>query len=127
MIAEIARSCKTQVLEVFGPLLLLKDVVSLKHQLTKLIFYVEKSQTAIEMPICLDGDKILKVLNLYEKCLSKDSVEAFAKALKHHNISGSSSAHVKLMKFHWIVKIGILKGIAKLLLSFYILFYDKKG
>ena len=120
LITDIARSCKTKVLEVFGPLLLLNDVVLLKYQLKKLIFYVEKSQTVdrIFIPVCLKDDEILKVLKFYEEHPSEDSVEAFTEAVKHNNVKECSSVHVKWMKLYWIVKIRTLKGVAKLLYIF---------
>ena len=120
LITDIARSCKTKVLEVFGPLLLLNDVVSLKCQLKRLIFYVEESQTVNEifMPVCLEDDEILQVLEFYEEHPSEDSVEAFVEALEHNNINECSSVCVEWMKLCRIVKIGTLKGIAQLLFRF---------
>ena len=88
LIAEIAKTCKTKVLEVSTPTLLLEDVVSLKNQLIELKFYVEENQTAIitYMPSLLHDNKILKVLKLYGSNLSDDSVEALAEALKHNSV-----------------------------------------
>ena len=108
LITEIAKKCKTKVLQVFSPVLLLKDVASLKNQLTKLI-YVEISQT--EMTVCLHDDKILEVLNLHERRLSEGSVEAFTEVLKHCNVNWCSKAQVKCMKWQWIIKLIMLKGV----------------
>ena len=119
LITEIARSCRTKVLEVFLPVtvLLHEDVVSLKNQLTRLIFYVDKSQTGTPafMPVCLHDDKILKVLNSYERHPSEDSVEAFVEALKHNSINECSSAQVIWLKLYRSLKIGILEWVATLL------------
>ena len=112
LITDIARSCKTKVSEVFGPLLLLNDVVLLKYQLKKLIFYVEKSQTE-DILVCLKDDEILKVLKFYEEHPS-DSGEVFIEAIRHNNINECSSVRVKCMKLYRIMKIGTLKGVAKL-------------
>ena len=119
LITEIARSCKTRVLEVFLPVLLLKDVITLKNQLTQLIFYVDKSQTGIQafMPIYLHDDKILEVLDSYEKQLSKDSVECFAQALKQNNVNECSLAQVLWMKLYRLLT-RILQGIIARLLHF---------
>ena len=108
LITEIARSCRTKVLEVFGPLLLLEDVVSLKSQLTKLIFYTKRTQTAI--PICLNDDKILKVLDCYENLSNKDPTEAFMEALELNNVKECSSAYLIWMKLCCKVKLAMLNG-----------------
>ena len=121
LITEMARSCKTKVLEVFSPVLLLDDVVCLKNQLIQLIFYIEKSQTATKsfMPVCLRDDKIPQVLNMYEKQSSESSVETFAEALKHNNVNECSFVQIKWITLRWLVARGTLKGIATLLHSFY--------
>ena len=116
-ITEIARSCKTEVLEVFQPLLLPKDVVSLKKQLTKLVFYIETSQTVV--PICLNDDKICEVLDCYEKCSSRDPTDAFMEALELSKVEKCSSAYLECMKLYRRVKLGMLNGIA------YIFFHSK--
>ena len=88
LIAEIAKTCKTEVLEVSTPTLLLEDVVSLKNQLIELKFYVEENQMAIitYMPLLLHENKVLKLLKLYGSNLSDDSIEVLAEALKHNSV-----------------------------------------
>ena len=86
LITEIVVACKTEVLEVSTPALLLEDVISLKDKLTELKFYVEDNQAAIitYMPILIHDNKTLKLLRLFGNKLSDDSVETLAKALKHN-------------------------------------------
>ena len=89
LITEIAKSCKTEVLEVLTPVLLLKDVVSLKDRLTRLKFCVEENQTEFQtfMPILLDDNGILEELELCGKNqLNEDMVEALAVALKYNSV-----------------------------------------
>ena len=117
LITEIAKSCKTEVLEVFGPLILLKDVVSLKNQLTKLVFYVEKSQIAAAVLVCLNDDKILKVLDYYEMCSSRDPTEAFMEALEFNNVKECSLAYLTWMKLYRRIKLGMLNGLAHIFLD----------
>ena len=115
LITEIAKRCKTEVLEVFVPVLLLEDVVSLKSQLTRLIFYVDTSQTEIPafVPVYLCDGKILKVLSSYEIDPNEDSVEAFTEALKHNSVNECSSATVIELKLYRSLETGILKSIAR--------------
>ena len=123
LITEIVKSCKTTVLEVFSPVLLLDDVVTLKTQLVQLLFYVEKSQTVAKTvrPVCLHGNKICEVLNLFEKHDStNNSVEIFKEALKHNNVNECSFAQIKWIELRQLLQKGILKGIARLLHSSYV-------
>ena len=108
-------------MEVFLPVLLLEDVVTLKTQLMQLIFYIDTSQTRIQqpfMPVYLHDEKILQVLNLYERHPSRDSIEAFAEALKQHNVNECSSAQVTWMKLYRSSKLTILKSVVVPLLHF---------
>ena len=91
LITEIAKSCNTQVLQVLVPVLLLKDVVSLKNQLTELKFVIdiEENQTAVNtlMPFFLHNNCTLKVLELYGKTrLCDASIEALATGLKNNHV-----------------------------------------
>ena len=101
LIIDIARNCETKILEVFPPVLLPEDVVTLKTQLTQLICYIDKShiEPQVFMPVYLKGDQILQVMNLYEQHRSEDSVEAFTAALKHNNAYKCSLAKVKFNRF----------------------------
>ena len=82
LITEIAKSCKTKVLDVLT--LLLEDALSLKNQLTELTLYVEENQTSIItfVPILLDDNKVLKELTLLYEESSEDSMIALVEAFK---------------------------------------------
>ena len=84
LITEIAKSCKTKVLEVRTPVLLLEDIVSLKNQLTELSFYVERDQTSIKtlIPLFIHNNKILEVLRLYYNDSIEYSVVALIRVLR---------------------------------------------
>ena len=80
-ITEIVKSCKTKVLEVLRPVLLCKDVVSLRNQLTKLTFHVDENQMAVLtfIPMLLHGNKVLKLLG---SGISGNTIWALIEALK---------------------------------------------